>query len=471
MRKVELRMNEKDKYDIIVQVVNNKMTILTAATRLRLSERSIYRLVNVYKQKGKEGFIHGNRDRKPSTTISDEVKNGIIKLYKTKYYNCNITHFMELINKYENIKISYFTLYNLLKTNSIISPKCQRITSKNYIKSIKEKQKNSTKLSDTELIYIAETNLDENQNYHPRKSRKKYYGELIQMDACNDHWFGEDKSYLHAAIDDATGRILALYFDSQETLNGYYHLFYDILTREGIPTEFLTDNRTVFNYERHKYPKPENDTLTQFSYACSVLGTQVTTSSIPQVKGRVERLFNTLLSRLPIELRIAGITDIDSANKFLNSYIEDFNNKFAIPVDYTKSVFQKQDDINVINYALSIITPRIVDKGSTIKYKNKYYQFYKDGSLICVAPKSKCMVMEAYNGELVAGIGNVIYDLFLFERNKTISSNFDYDLTEEAKPKRVYKPSPNHPWGYKSYIKKIRRYYATLSYNSASIIT
>ena len=46
-------------------------------------------------------------------------------------------------------------------------------------------------------------------------------------------------------------------------------------------------------------------------------------------KGRVERLNQTLQSRLPVELRLAGIMTIDAANEFLNSYIKELNEKFV----------------------------------------------------------------------------------------------------------------------------------------------
>jgi hypothetical protein len=65
------------------------------------------------------------------------------------------------------------------------------------------------------------------------------------MDASHHHWFGEHnpKAHLHGAIDDASKSILALYFDTQETLNGYFHIFNDILNDHGIPELFFTDKR------------------------------------------------------------------------------------------------------------------------------------------------------------------------------------------------------------------------------------
>jgi hypothetical protein len=164
------------------------------------------------------------------------------------------------------------------------------------------------------------------QDAHPRHPRCAYFGELIQMDASVHHWFGRNKTQLHIAVDDATGAIVGAYFDTQETLNAYYHILYQILTKYGIPYMFLTDRRTVFEYKQKKSPSVEEDTFTQFGYSCKQLGIHIKTSSIPQSKGRVERMFQTLQSRLPIELRLAGISSIEQANEFLNSYIKKFNN-------------------------------------------------------------------------------------------------------------------------------------------------
>jgi transposase-like protein len=159
---------------------------------------------------------------------------------------------------------------------------------------------------------------------------------MLQMDASQHLWFGNEKSYLHIAVDDATGAITGAYFDSQETLNGYYHVLYQILTQYGIPFMFFVDKRTVFEYKKKNISSVEEDTFTQFGYACKQLGIQIKTSSVPQAKGRVERMFQTLQSRLPLELRLAGVTSIEQANEFLKAYIKEFNAQFALPVNNTK---------------------------------------------------------------------------------------------------------------------------------------
>ena len=276
------------------------------------------------------------------------------------------------------------------------------------------------------------------------------------MDASEHLWFGVNKSFLHVAIDDATGSIVGAFFDSQETLKGYYNVLHQILTTEGIPAKFLTDNRTVFEYKKLKNPSDEKDTFTQFGYACHQLGIELITSSTPQVKGRVERLFQTLQSRLIVELRLAGIKNVQEANEFLPSFILNFNKRFSVPSNYTTSVFVKQLSQEKINYILAVISNRVVDNGNAIKYKNNYYQFYEDDKLICVKPKTKCFVLEAFDGSLVASVGETIYLLKQLERNKSHSKTFDTD--EPKKPAYTgHKPKDCHPWTYQSYKAKKRR--------------
>ncbi len=134
------------------------------------------------------------------------------------------------------------------------------------------------------------------------------------MDACKHIWFGDSYSHLHIALDDSTRNIVGGYFDKEETLNCYYHVTKQILTKYGISYKFKTDKRKGSSLL-------EEDTFTQFSYACSQLGIELETSSVPKFKPRVKRVFHTLQMRLIVELRLAGITNIIDANNFLKQYI------------------------------------------------------------------------------------------------------------------------------------------------------
>lgn len=69
-------------------------------------------------------------------------------------------------------------------------------------------------------------------------------------------------------------------------------------------------------------------------------------------------------------MRLAGISTIEEANEFLNSYIKEFNDKFSLTINSTKTVFDKQPDKEII---IRILAERKIDTGHCIKFENKFY--------------------------------------------------------------------------------------------------
>lgn len=229
MRKVELSLKEKLKYQIIKKLVETNGNKERARIKLGLkSIRQINRLIAGYKEFGKEFFIHGNRGRKPAHALSDEQKNQIEDLYITKYFDCTYTQFAEFLAERENISISIDEVRCILKERFILSPKSHKATRKNIKKLLLQQKKTAT--SKKEIAKI-QANIVATEDAHPRQPRCIYFGEEIQIDASEHIWFGNIKTFLHAAIDDSTGQVIAAYFDNQETLNGYYNIFYQILTK------------------------------------------------------------------------------------------------------------------------------------------------------------------------------------------------------------------------------------------------
>ena len=112
----------------------------------------------------------------------------------------------------------------------------------------KQKNENHSNSSDS----FVEENIIPLQNDHLSRSRKKYTGELLQMDASPFVWFGEEVSHLHISVDDCTGMIVGAYFDHQETLKSYYKVTAQFLEKYVIPVKILTDRRSVFIYNQKK---------------------------------------------------------------------------------------------------------------------------------------------------------------------------------------------------------------------------
>lgn len=450
-------MNEENKYQIMKEVADGKLKKTTAEVRLNLSRRQINRLVQVYQTQGKAGFIHGNRSRKPRHAISQKLRETVVTLYIEKYSPANFAHFTELLAENEGIEISYSAVTTIMKQANILSPKAHRITKRRHKEKLKKKRLEQIKQGTS-----SESNQLKLEESHPSRPRKKYFGELLQMDASVHSWFGEEKHHLHLAIDDATGAIVGARFEKEETLKGYYHVLHDILMTYGIPFEFLTDRRTVFEYELKKKKTIEEDTFTQFGYACEQLGIKLSTSSIPQAKGRVERLFGTLQSRLITELRLHQVSNLDDANVFLNSYIKKYNAQFASTMDYNKSVFEKAPVPSKINLILGILATRKINNGHHFRFKNASYLPVTGTEKEIFFPKgTEVLVIQAFNGDQFVTINEQVYHTRRLEEHELLSKEFD-ELPEEKKVTRKYIPPMSHPWkaqNFARYLAKQKRTY------------
>ena len=454
MRKVELSLKEKLKYETIKKLVETNGNKERARIKLKLkSIRQINRLIAGYKEYGKEFFVHGNRGRQPKHALTTEFKDEIELLYNSKYFDCTYTQFTEYLAERENIFLSVAEVGQILREKYILSPRSRKKTRKNIKKQLlaqKEKAKTKKEMSKIQANIVAV------EDAHPRQPRCIYFGEEIQTDACIHLWFGKNKTALHAAIDDSTGHVVAAYFDKQETLNGYYNIYHQILTKYGIPYLFKTDKRTVFEYNKKGTTSDEDNTFTQFAYACNQLGTAIETSSVPEFKPRIERLFESFQLRLIPELRLANITTIEEANKFLPTFLDKYNSKFALCIDNTKSVFEMQPSKEKINLTLAVLSRRVVDTGHSICFKNKHYRTVNSvGTPIYFGKGTKCMVIEAFDKSLFATVEDSIFSLEEIPEVQAKSENFNEILP--AEPKRIYIPRMIHPYKRQSFEKFIEK--------------
>lgn len=466
MRKVELRMNEQYKYETIKELVEHGGNKNRASKKLGISRRQIDRLIIIYKEKGKSGFVHGNRGHMPTTTLDKSISESIILLYNTKYQDFNFSHFHDYLIDVENINVSYKYVYNVLTKASILSPKARKTTRKEFKKQqlLKEKKIDSSMNDEqVESIISHEMAIEDS---HPRGEKPKYFGEVIEMDGSIHLWFGERKSCLHLAADKATNTIVGAWFGYEETLNAYYHVFYQILTNYGIPYKFFTDNRTVFNYMFLNKDKrtSDKDVLTQFGYACKQFGIELKTSSVSQAKGLIERDNGTFQGRLVNELKLNGINTIERANEYLlNEFVPKFNKKFAMNFNKFQSAFEASPSEEKINYTLAILTARKIDNGNAIKYKNEYYQPYHNGQIKCFTPKTECLVIKAFNGDLLVSIDEQILELKKLERNAKYSKNLDV-VPKEIKEEKKYIPSMNFSWKIKEFKYHVKTAHDTHCY-------
>ena len=285
MENVTLNQKEQGRLQVLNSLLAKHMTIEQASTLMGLSIRHTRRILAAYKEEGAAALAHGHRGRRAPNAISEDTKAAVLHLARTRYVGTNHTHMSELLREHEGIDIARSTLRRLLVSAGENSPRGRRPP-----------------------------------KHRSRRQRMPREGMLIQIDGSYHRWLGEDgpQFTLLLAVDDATGIVAGALFSELEKTRSYFQLLEALIRHCGLPLALYTDRHAVFKYT------PSSDSAaapTQFSRAMDELGIQLIFARSPQAKGRVERAAGTFQDRLVTELRLAGATTIDDANRVLEDFL------------------------------------------------------------------------------------------------------------------------------------------------------
>jgi transposase len=415
-KEVHYPMSQKQlsRYVIISKLIENKLTVKEAAISLGLSTRQILRLKKGVRESGANALIHKNTGRKPSRAIDKFLREKIIALRKSHAYSdANFCHFQQLLAEYEKIIISYGALYTLLKKAGITSPKKRR-----------------------------------RFRSHRRRKRKQQEGLLIQLDASPFDWLADGRTYhLHGGIDDATGKVVGLYLAEGECLEGYFQVARCMCLDYGIPVSTYSDRHTIFfSPKRDKLSLEEQLSgkrvnLTQFGRAMSQLGIHMIGARSPQAKGRIERLWQTLQSRLPVEMKYRSIKTVQEANIFLREYLPRFNAHFAVEAE-EESAFRPVPEGMCLDHIFCVIEKRTYDRGGVFSFYHKHFQILEDKNLPRLAPRGRIEVLISPRFGLKVSYQGNVYDTTPYAMPKAKKAN------EPIKEKRVWVPDELHYYKY-----------------------
>lgn len=401
---------------VMEQVGERKITIRQAAEFLGLSERQVKRLKKGMKEKGVAALAHGNRGRTPKHTISKDIRDMVASLATGNYKNASAEHMSELLGLNQGVSISGKSIVRILRERGILDPRAQK-------------------------------------HRRRRKSRDRApkEGMLVQVDASPHEWLEErgPKLNLHGAIDDATGKVLGLHFRPQEDLKGYLETLNQVVTRHGIPRALYSDGHAIFFSPKKDKLTIEQElageqvALTQFGRALDQLGIIHIHARSPQAKGRIERLWETLQSRLVVELRVADISTAEEANAFLPSFIERFNKRFAVQATDPEPAYISAPTREAIETVLCVKEQRTASNGSVISYRGQTYRLVdKRGRALSLPPRAKIEVLLHLDNSTDA----------LYQGQRYQLEAFSIPKPEPRPPQPVqrkpvgHKPSPDNPW-------------------------
>jgi transposase len=296
-----LTQREHQRLHVLSRIHDGVLRAREAARLLGLSLRHLRRLLGRWRQHGPAAVVHGNRGRPSRRRVTETVRTRILALARTTYAGVNDHHLTELLAEREGLHVSRKTVQRLLRAAGIGSPRKRRPP-----------------------------------RHRRRRERMPQAGLLVQMDGSDHPWL-EDRGprlVLLAAIDDATGEVLAGVFRPEEDTHGYFLLLRQLIRRYGLPVAAYTDRHGIF----HRDPRTpqglaeqlEGDVATtQVGRALQELGIRWIPAASPQGKGRVERLFGTFQDRLVVELRLALARTLSEAQRVFDRFRPRYNARFT----------------------------------------------------------------------------------------------------------------------------------------------
>ena len=374
-------MSDEKTVHVLEKVLDRSLEIGEAAVLLECTRRTVYRKLKGLREDGPRSVVHGNRGRLSPRKISDSLRDRILTLAKGELADVNDTQLVELLKEREGIVIGRETLRAILRTDGI-KPK--------------RKHKHS--------------------QHRDRRERKPTLGEMLQVDASPHDWLegrGPPLALL-GAIDDATNRVWLL-FREAETTEGYLSLLRGVVTKYGAPLTLYSDRHMIFTSPKEATIEQQLQgvkPLTQFGRAMDELGTHITNARSPQAKGRIERLWNTLQDRLVVEMRLAGVSTLDEANRFLVKYVVKYNRQFMVKPTVEASSFRSLPEDVDLDAILSVREHRTVAHDSTVKVHGRVISIPQAQSTvsligkkvdICFVPDGSILVL--FKGERAVRIG------------------------------------------------------------------
>ena len=400
------------------RVLEGSYTIRQAAEVLGLSERQVKRLKGAMRQEGVAALAHKNRGRKPKHATPPEVRERVVDLVTGPLRDTSCQQVAELLDERYRIRLSAKTVRRILAAAEIPI---------RYAKKSRRRRKS--------------------------RERMAREGLLVQCDASPYDWLESrgPRLNLHGAVDDATSKILALHFRPTEDAIGYFHVLSQTLQNHGIPGGWYNDRHTIFFSPKKDKLSLEEELaghtvpLTQFGQALHELQITHIAARSPEAKGRIERLWQTLQSRLVVELRLAGISTIEEANAFLPGFIEKFNRQFAEePADPTPA-FRPCPPPDVLQALLCFKEDRKASKGSSISYRGVTYQLIDSrGNVALLRPQGKVVVLTHLDGSLSALHEDKRYALKEFA--KTADPTPQETPIHKPDPSRTKPPPDDHRW-------------------------
>jgi transposase len=320
--------------DVLSRWESGGLSMMEAGELLGMSERQFRRYRDRYEEEGPAGLRDRRLGRASPKRVPGRERERMLELYEKLYGDWNVKHFHEHLRTHHGFAWGYTWTKAQLHAAGLVDPARRR-------------------------------------GAHRRKRpRKPCEGMMLHQDGSSFRWLeGPSMLDLIVTMDDATSTIYSAFLVDEEGTASSFRGLMETFSRTGLPCSLYTDRGSHYFYTRKAGEKVDETVLTQVGRALDKLGIEHIPAYSPEARGRSERMFGTLQGRLPKELKLAGITDVDTANRFLAQiYLPAHNRRFSRPPEIDESAFVAADPAQ-FGEILCIEEERVVGRDNTVTFE------------------------------------------------------------------------------------------------------
>ena len=333
-----------------------------AARILGVCSRTFRRYTDRYEENGLDGLLDKRLTQASFRRAPVDEVMAVSDRYASRHRGWNVKHFYRWY-QCDGGKRSYTWVKNTLQSRGLVSKTAKRGT------------------------------------HRKRRDRASLPGMMLHQDGSNHEWVVGKKWDMIVTMDDATNEHYSMFFVDEEGTASSFKGVRDVILKRGLFSSLYTDRGSHYWYTPKEGGKVSKTQLTQFGRAMKHLGIQMIAAYSPEARGRSERAFLTHQDRLPKELALHGITDMNAANRYMAQvYQPAFNTEFMQPATEEGSAFvpwigKNLDDILCEHDERTVSADNCVSfEGKTLqipadKYRCHYVRVkvlihrYMDGSL------------------------------------------------------------------------------------------
>jgi transposase len=328
--------------EVILKAMAGNLKWWEAAEIIGVTDRTMRRWRERYQEHGYSGLWDYRKRRPSPKRVPVAELEQVLRLYRETYFDLNVQHFHEKLKEVHGLAYSYTWVKTALQEAGLV-----------------EKRKKPG-------------------SHRKRRPRRPLPGMMLHIDASEHRWFQDDRYYeLIVIMDDATSEIYYAQLVASECTRSVMAALREVIETKGVFCSLYSDRASHFFISGKRGERVDATRLTQVGRALQELGVKMIPAYSPQARGRSERNFGTWQGRLPQELRLRGITDLQKANEFLRTqYIAEFNSRFAVPAAQKGTAFvrlRRRD----LDWIFSVQQEHTVNNDNTVEHDRRAFQLDK----------------------------------------------------------------------------------------------